>query len=256
MEIAPAGRRAASEVEELSLNAWPALATWLFDGWVVRFAGGYTRRSNSVVPLGRGRRSLGEKVEECERRFAAARLPPNFKLSPAAEPPELDGWLAERGYLREAETSVMTRPIVPDPRPTAGETRFEERPTTGWLTAVAGMNGLPPAHASVHGQLMEAIVPEHVFVGREESGVFVACALGVLERGWLGIFDVVVRADRRRRGIGLGLMRDLLAWGAARGGRRAYLQVVEDNAPARALYAGLGFVDAYRYWYRRPPGPR
>ncbi|WP_282099248.1 hypothetical protein [Deefgea sp. CFH1-16] len=30
-----------THLEALTTSAWPALATELFDGWVLRFAGGY-----------------------------------------------------------------------------------------------------------------------------------------------------------------------------------------------------------------------
>jgi len=35
----------------LALTTWPALQQRLYDGWVVRFARGHTRRANSVNPL-------------------------------------------------------------------------------------------------------------------------------------------------------------------------------------------------------------
>ena len=38
-------------LEELSLNALPSLENIFLDGWVVRFANGYTKRANSVNPL-------------------------------------------------------------------------------------------------------------------------------------------------------------------------------------------------------------
>jgi hypothetical protein len=41
-------------LEELSLGAWPARSAVFHDGWVLRFADGYTRRANSVNLIARG----------------------------------------------------------------------------------------------------------------------------------------------------------------------------------------------------------
>ena len=46
----------------------------------------------------------------------------------------------------------------------------------------------------------------------------------------------------------------LVAWSATAGADRVCLQVEEDNAPARPLYASLGIGrEIYRYHYRRQP---
>ena len=77
------------------------------------------------------------------------------------------------------------------------------------------------------------------------------CAgLAVLHQGWAGLFDVATAPDARRQGLARTLCEQLLHWAAAQGAHHAYLQVVQANAGARALYARLGFVTAYRYWYR------
>ena len=39
------------QIEELSINAFPAILTELYDGWILRYSNGYTYRGNSVNPL-------------------------------------------------------------------------------------------------------------------------------------------------------------------------------------------------------------
>jgi len=75
----------------------------------------------------------------------------------------------------------------------------------------------------------------------------------VLQDGCLGLFDIITDEGQRRRGYGRQLMQGLLAWGKQQGARSAYLQVMLNNPPALALYAGLGFREVYRYWYRVKP---
>ena len=53
-------------IEELSMNAWPAMQTLHYDGWVLRFADGYTKRANSVYPLYPSEINVDEKIDFCE----------------------------------------------------------------------------------------------------------------------------------------------------------------------------------------------
>lgn len=48
-------------IEELSMNAWSALQTKLYDGWILRFADGYSKRANSINPIYDSRISLEHK---------------------------------------------------------------------------------------------------------------------------------------------------------------------------------------------------
>jgi len=54
-------------IEELSLNHWQPLSTLLYDGWVLRFADGYTKRANSINPIHYSTCDLQEKIKECEK---------------------------------------------------------------------------------------------------------------------------------------------------------------------------------------------
>ena len=60
------------------------------------------------------------------------------------------------------------------------------------------------------------------------------------------LLTLAVDPDQRRLGIGRGLLTGFTDEAARRGGQTAFLEVAEDNAPARALYQGAGWVMAGR----------
>jgi N-acetylglutamate synthase len=237
-------------LEELALNAWPALQTMLYDGWVMRFSKGYTRRANSVSPLYASTKDTAEKIRVCEQAYQAQGLPVIFKLTAASCPPDLDARLAERGYQPDAYTSVQLLDLSRgEPAADAGVTLAPVE-TEEWQTAFARMSKVGAERQATHRQLLDAILPAKCFASLSQDGQVVACGLAVAQAGYVGLFDIVVDARCRRQGHGERLVRSLLAWGRQRGAHTSYLQVMLNNAPALQLYAKVGYREVYQYWYR------
>ncbi len=82
-----------------------------------------------------------------------------------------------------------------------------------------------------------------------------AVARGVLVDGWLCVTAVTVDESLRRKGLATAVMAALGSWARDRDGRSCLLKVAGGNAPALALYAGLGFTEHHRYHYRLGPEP-
>jgi ribosomal-protein-alanine N-acetyltransferase len=57
------------------------------------------------------------------------------------------------------------------------------------------------------------------------------------------ILTLAVMPAARRKGLGRSLVLEVAGQAFARGARAMFLETGHDNAPARALYAGLGFVE-------------
>ena len=91
------------KIEEAALNAWPAPLQMLYDGWVLRFTGGHSKRVNSVNPLYASRLPLDEKIKTCERVYARLGLPCLFRVpEPVADSPLTDA-------LTTRATRLLTR---------------------------------------------------------------------------------------------------------------------------------------------------
>lgn len=69
---------------------------------------------------------------------------------------------------------------------------------------------------------------------------------------WVGFRGIEVAPEHRRQGLARTVMAALLQWGAERGATTAYLQVLGHNAPALALYDGMGFTTHHTYAYLTP----
>ena len=94
------------------------------------------------------------------------------------------------------------------------------------------------------------IIPNHCFVSITSNDRIVACGLGVLQSGYIGLFDIVTDRDFRNRGYGEQIVNSILDWGKQNQAHTSYLQVMLNNVPALHLYSKLGFIEQYQYWYR------
>ena len=234
--------------EELAANSHPALQTQLYDGWILRFAEGYTGRANSVSLLYPSSLPLGEKIDHCEAQYFSRGLPCRFKLTSGTEP-QLDALLEARGYESVTPTDEMAAPIPKALRGDA-DVLFSEKPDGAWLDAFARMEKLDEKKKASAEKLFSIQANPIRFARMAADGRIIACATVVPERGYAGIANVVVDEACRGRGYGQRLCRALVAEAAALGAHTAYLCVVQNNPAARHIYEKLGFRKMYTYWYR------
>jgi len=247
-----------ARIEDAALNASaPPQQFWL-DGWLLRLSPEKARRARCIHALAPGGRVLDEQLAECAARFAAARLPLLFRITPFTQPAGLDAELAARGFTIEGDTWVMTRPH-PHPQPEPGalpvvaDARWTALPPTTFAQVVGTLRGSTPPEIEAHAQRLQgAPLPgQGVALQRPGDAQWLAAGQFIREGRLVGLYDVVTAPAARGQGLASLLCQRLLAQAASEGGDLPYLQVDADNAPARRVYHRMGFVVAYPYHYRR-----
>ena len=235
------------------MNAWPAFRQVLLDGWLLRFAGGYSKRINSVQPQHASRRDLAHRVEACERLCAEAGRPAIFRLTSLEEHDALEELLAERGYLARDHTLVLHRPVTVTDDEAAEDVALERMALDPWLEQFSNFSVASDEDRTIHRRILDAVPAGRTLFALATDGARMACGMGVREGEFFGLFDLVTDPAARRRGHGTALVRGMLAAAVREGAHHAYLQVTEANAPARHVYHKLGFrkAYAYRYWMRK-----
>jgi GNAT superfamily N-acetyltransferase len=239
------------EIERAGLKAWPGIEVEWDGSWVRRAANGYTQRANSAQcfdPADDG--NVVERVAASRRWFENRGLKPIFRINPltgAALNTALDaaGWVA----IDHSQVLAMELgPVTADPR---GEVLALDDPL--FLTPHQRLAAYDDERMGKLRALLGVLeVPAIGIVLRAADGRAVASALMAIADGIVITGNVVTAQGERRKGYGSGMMRTGLAWAHAAGAKYAALNVVADNAPAQALYQGLGYRYQYDYVYRAP----
>jgi ribosomal protein S18 acetylase RimI-like enzyme len=242
------------EIEEISMNAWPALQTLHYDGWILRFANGVTKRLNSVNPIYASKINVDDKIDYCENLYRSQNLPPCFRITEIVQPSGLDQKLETHGYDHVFDVSVQLVNINQYKFALDKNIQITEVIEERWLDDYIRMNDVNPENKAVLKRIIDQIMVSRGLFTLRANGMAVGCGLGVTENKHIGLFDIVIDKSWRNQGLGQILIESILAWGKSKGAEYGYLQVMADNAPAVRLYSKAGFREEYRYWYRMKGG--
>ncbi|MEV5845071.1 GNAT family N-acetyltransferase [Streptomyces sp. NPDC051985] len=253
---APARRRGpAATYEELARVAargWRPVESERLGAWELRASGGFTRRANSVLPLGDPGLPLDAALEAVRRWYGVRGLPAYVQTATGAEGTQelLCAELERRGWTREVSAELWVGGLAPvaDRVEGAGVLLAREA-DEAWLARYQ-RKGVSEVALQVLGSgpsVWFATVPGAA------GGAPAAIGRLVVDGRWAGFAAVEVDPALRRRGLAREVMAALARRALEEGASAAWLQVETDNEAARAMYARLGFAAHHAYHHYREP---
>jgi len=266
---APARRRGpAASYEELArvaARAWRPVESERLGEWELRAASGFTRRANSVLPLGDPGLPLDGALDAVRRWYGERGLPAYVQTATGAEGTQelLCAELERRGWVREVTAELWIGALAPiADRAEASGVALSRAADEAWLARyqrkgvsevalqVLGWGSPRSSEAGSGGgpSVWFATVP-----GASGSAAPAAIGRCVVDGRWASFAAVEVDPALRRRGLASTVMAALARRALDEGASAAWLQVEEDNAGARALYAGMGFAAHHAYHHYRSP---
>jgi GNAT superfamily N-acetyltransferase len=246
----PAPPQTVVALERAALAGWPAtIERPAPGGWLLRATPGLDRgRSNHALPPARELEpgEIAPALDHVQAFAAEHGIATGIQVSPLHEHDRLMEALDARGWARQWPALVLTGPLDARDQPTprglnlAVADHADQTWLRTWDRCEPGRD--VAAHAATVFRLLSG---RAAFIRLGESAV----GIGVPSGAWLGMFCLAVDPQRRRTGLGTALV-GALARALGRHAERAYLQVEENNLPARRMYERLGFSEAYRYCHR------
>ncbi|MGW4819761.1 GNAT family N-acetyltransferase [Streptomyces sp. NPDC004227] len=257
-ELARAAARAWRPVESEPLGEWELRAAVeqvpreaRRRGVVVGRRVGFTRRANSVLPLGDPGLPLDAALVAVRRWYSERGLPAYIQTATGADGTQelLCAELERRGWVREVTAELWIGALAPVADRAEGSGVVLSRTADEAWLARYQRKGVSEVALKVLGSgpsVWFATVPG-------EGGVPAAIGRCVVDGRWASFAAVEVDPALRRRGLATTVLAALARRALDEGASAAWLQVESDNAAARALYAGMGFGAHHAYHHYRAP---
>jgi ribosomal protein S18 acetylase RimI-like enzyme len=237
---------------EETINAWHSFQTFFLDDWISRRANGFANRANYVnSPY------ASEKTQYGEDLYKRNNLPIVYKVIECDRHKLLDKMLEDLEYLKLDLTSVQICNDITQNLITPYGIHISERLTRIWKNCLYDCKKIHDMKTKrTIENMLSNITQKIICVHKMErvsnaSYTFAGCGYGVVEKGFVGLFDIVVKDEFRGRGYGKEIVEAILSRAKELGAQKAYLAVVNDNEPAKKLYEKFGFKEIYKYWYRK-----
>lgn len=239
--------------EAAGFRAWPATSVQYEGTWAIRLTASHPSwRLNSVNPLDPADdHRIAERIGKVARTFQAYGRPVTFRISPLC-PPALTEYFDAQGWTRWKPSTVMRLSLSEEVIAGAMH-QIPLKDLSRFVSAAFKVHGYAAKLRPGFTEVISSIKPEAGLFILEEDDVPVASAICVHEGSLAGLFEVATAKDCRGKGFGRRMLLSALKWAHSRGATEAWLQVHDDNDVAINLYHSLGFVDIYKYHYRRPP---
>ncbi|WP_327268377.1 GNAT family N-acetyltransferase [Streptomyces sp. NBC_01218] len=242
-----------AELTRATARAWQPVESEALGDWRLRAAGGFTRRANSVLPLGDPGMPVADALAHATRWYAERGLPAYVQVGTGAAGAQeaLCAGLEEHGWRREVSAEVRIAPLAPlgDQDPDVSRVVLDRTADARWLERYhrAGADSAAVLRVLSQGpSVWFATVP-----GDDPAGAPAAIGRCVVDGRWAGFGAVEVHPEYRRRGLATTVMAALARTALEEGASAAWLQVEEDNTGALALYDRLGFAAHHRYHHFR-----
>lgn len=254
---APARRRGpAADFQELAgvtARAWQPVESERLGDWELRAAAGFTRRANSVLPLGDPGLELDAALARVHAWYASRSLPAYIQTATGAAgtQEELCAELDARGWHAEVTAQVQVGGLaaVGDLDADVSRVTLSRSFDEAWLRRYQ-RSGVPGPHVR---QVLGSGPSTWFATVAGHGGDPAAIGRCVVDGRWAGFMAVEVDPAHRRQGLATAVMTALARRALDEGASAAWLQVESDNDGGRALYAGMGFSVHHHYHHYRAP---